>query len=218
MNKLTFAPFFLSLRCVFSFPDARSYSQEQLRGPQPPFASRPRASSYDAPHQMMPPNQPGKVATLAQYIPTGDELDGVASHPAGASRLDTRLSSPTEIDYNNNNKENLSPSSTGSFSPGTSPYNHPNTSEPILSNMKSIHMTTRSVTTGPKMKRNISFATNLSVHTTWSGTTYDRRGDPATCNRLTPQLAQAIKEELNAFKMEEMAVHHLSRNYTHFFV
>lgn len=195
--------------------DARSYTQDQLRGFQPAFASRPRASSYDAPHQMSAPNQRGKVATLAQYISTGDELDGVASHPASASRRDTRVSSPSEIDYNN--KENLSPSSSSSFSPGTGPYNHSNTSEPILSNMKSIHMATRSITTGPAIKRNISFAQNLSVHTTWSGSTYDRRGDIATCNRLTPQLAQAIKEELNAFKMDEMAVHHLSRNYTHFF-
>lgn len=163
---------------------------------------------------MSPPNQPGKMATLAQYIPSGDELDGVASHPSAAPRQDTRVASPSEIDYN---KENLSPSSSASFSPGTSPYSHPNTSEPILSNMKSIHMATRSVT-GPIIKRNISFAQNLSVHTTWSGSTYDRRGDTATCNRLTPQLAQAIKEELNAFKMEEMEVHHQSRNYTHFFV
>lgn len=83
--------------------------------------------------------------------------------------------------------------------------------------MKSIPMTTRSVT-GPLIKRKISFAQNLSVHTTWSGTTYDRRGEVATCNKLTPALAQRIKEELNAFKMEEMEVHHLSRNYTHFFV
>jgi hypothetical protein len=30
---------------------------------------------------------------------------------------------------------------------------------------------------------------------------YDRRGDIATCNRLTPMLAQQIKEELNSFKM-----------------
>lgn len=163
---------------------------------------------------MTSPNQPGKVATLAQYIPTGNELDGVAAHPSGAPRLDTRVSSPSEID---NGKQHLSPTSSSSFSPGTSPYHHPNTSEPILSNMKSVHMAARSVT-GPIVKRNISFAQNLSVHTTWSGSTYDRRGDTATCNRLTPELAQAIKEELNSFKMEEMAVHHLSRNYTHFFV
>lgn len=198
--------------CIFA--DARSYSQSQLSAPQPAFAGRPRANSYDAPHQMHPPNQPGQVATLAQYIPTSDELDGVANHPASASRLDTRVPSPYENDHN---KENLSPSSSSSFSPGTSPYNHPNTSEPILSNLKSVHMATRSVT-GPIIKRNISFAQNLSVHTTWSGSTYDRRGDSATCNRLTPQLAQAIKEELNAFKMDEMAVHHQSRGYTHFFL
>ena len=71
-------------------------------------------------------------------------------------------------------------------------------------------MTQRSVT-GPVVKRNISFAQNLSVHQTWPPNIYDRRGDPATCKRLTPQLAQSIKEELNAFKMEEMEVHAASR-------
>ncbi|EHL02590.1 putative protein BNI4 [Glarea lozoyensis 74030] len=45
---------------------------------------------------------------------------------------------------------------------------------------------------------------------------YDRRGEIATCNRLTPMLAQQIKEELNTFKME-MEVHESSKVYTHFF-
>ncbi|KAL7338118.1 hypothetical protein BJY59DRAFT_640142, partial [Rhodotorula toruloides] len=59
--------------------------------------------------------------------------------------------------------------------------------------------------------RRIVFAQNLSVHTTWPATIYDRRAEPATCNRLTPLLAQQIKEELNSFKMEEMDVHPMSR-------
>jgi hypothetical protein len=36
---------------------------------------------------------------------------------------------------------------------------------------------------------------------TWPSQEYDRRGEVATCNRLTPMLAQQIKEELNSFKM-----------------
>jgi hypothetical protein len=36
---------------------------------------------------------------------------------------------------------------------------------------------------------------------TWPSGEYDRRGEIATCNRLTPMLAQQIKEELNTFKM-----------------
>jgi len=64
--------------------------------------------------------------------------------------------------------------------------------------------------------RNISFSPRLQFHDTWPSAEYDRRGEIATCNRLTPMLAQQIKEELNTFKME-MEVHESSKVYTHFF-
>lgn len=56
--------------------------------------------------------------------------------------------------------------------------------------------------------RNISFSPRIQFHDTWPPGEYDRRGEIATCNRLTPLLAQQIKEELNTFKM----VHILSRS------
>lgn len=49
--------------------------------------------------------------------------------------------------------------------------------------------------------RNISFSPRIQFHDTWPSGEYDRRGEISTCNRLTPSLAQAIKEELNTFKM-----------------
>lgn len=49
--------------------------------------------------------------------------------------------------------------------------------------------------------RNISFSPRIIFHDTWPSGEYDRRGEIATCNRLTPMLAQQIKEELNTFKM-----------------
>ena len=51
------------------------------------------------------------------------------------------------------------------------------------------------------LARNISFSPRIQFHDTWPSGEYDRRGDVATCNRLTPMLAQQIKEELNTFKM-----------------
>lgn len=61
---------------------------------------------------------------------------------------------------------------------------------------------TRSLPTTPRgISRNISFSPRLQFHEVWSGNDYDRRGEIATCNRLTPMLAQQIKEELNTFKM-----------------
>ncbi|KAK0527010.1 bud neck involved protein [Tilletia horrida] len=67
-------------------------------------------------------------------------------------------------------------------------------------------------------KKRLVFAEAQIYHSTWPAHVYDRRGELATCNRLTPALAQSIKEELNSFKMEEMIVAPSSRIYTHFFV
>jgi hypothetical protein len=53
----------------------------------------------------------------------------------------------------------------------------------------------------PTQNRNISFNNKVQFFDVWSSSEYDRRGDVATCNRLTPMLAQQIKEELNTFKM-----------------
>ncbi|KAK4186544.1 hypothetical protein QBC35DRAFT_386968 [Podospora australis] len=66
------------------------------------------------------------------------------------------------------------------------------------------------------MKRNATFNPRIAFFETWPSQEYDRRGEIATCNRLTPMLAQQIKEELNAFKME-MEVHENSKIFTHFF-
>ncbi|KAF2150790.1 hypothetical protein K461DRAFT_296029 [Myriangium duriaei CBS 260.36] len=77
-------------------------------------------------------------------------------------------------------------------------------------------LATRSMPPTPSSSRNISFSPRIQFHDVWSSTEYDRRGEIATCNRLTPMLAQQIKEELNTFKME-MEVHELSKPHTHFF-
>ncbi|KAL4915521.1 hypothetical protein BDW62DRAFT_123182 [Aspergillus aurantiobrunneus] len=63
--------------------------------------------------------------------------------------------------------------------------------------------------------KSLLFSPRIQFHETWPSGEYDRRGDIATCNRLTPLLAQQIKEELNNFKME-MEVHETSKIYTHF--
>lgn len=97
---------------------------------------------------------------------------------------------------------------------GPSPYAHPgaNRSEPLLSSKGVPSLGPRAVTM-PSNKR-LNFATNLSVHTTWPAAVYDRRGEAATCSRLTPALAQRIKDELNNYKLQEMDVHQQSRIYT----
>jgi len=59
----------------------------------------------------------------------------------------------------------------------------------------------KSMPVTPLGSRNISFSPRIQFYDAWSANEYDRRGDIATCNRLTPMLAQQIKEELNTFKM-----------------
>lgn len=64
----------------------------------------------------------------------------------------------------------------------------------------------KSMPNTPNGSRNISFSPRIQFHDVWSSTEYDRRGEIATCNRLTPMLAQQIKEELNTFKMVSSTV------------
>ncbi|KAH8921160.1 hypothetical protein BT69DRAFT_1221852 [Atractiella rhizophila] len=165
------------------------------------LGNRSRANSYDAPHQQGAPNQPGEKATLVQLIPSEAQVDGLV--PSESRRQDQQPRSPT-------NRPSIE------FS---GPYGNPglNASAPVLQTMYNSVPPSRAATT-PTPKKNISFATHLSFHTTWPATMYDRKSEPGTCAHLTPALAQRIKEELNAFKMEEMEVHHMSRCYTHFFV
>ncbi|EED22319.1 conserved hypothetical protein [Talaromyces stipitatus ATCC 10500] len=73
---------------------------------------------------------------------------------------------------------------------------------------------TTPITPHPASK-SIVFSPRIQFYETWPSVEYDRRGDTATCNKLTPLLAQQIKEELNTFKME-MEVHETSKIYTHF--
>ncbi|KAJ7831444.1 hypothetical protein B0H13DRAFT_2240559 [Mycena leptocephala] len=89
-------------------------------------------------------------------------------------------------------------------------FNHPalNSSAPALT----------SFSTSLASPKQLAFASNLSVYDTFSASMYDRRSEPATWSRLTPALAQRIKEELNSYKMEEMEVHAASRIHTQFFV
>ncbi|WVR07367.1 hypothetical protein IAU60_004408 [Kwoniella sp. DSM 27419] len=116
------------------------------------------------------------------------------------------------------------------FSPHFSPFDQPapiqdglyanaahNTSAPTLSlpgqgTVKPLQ--TRSMTV--PARRRINWAPECAVYSTYDPGTYDRRSEPATCNRLTPELAMLIKQELNAFKLE-MPVHPASKDNTHYF-
>ncbi|GAA5906985.1 uncharacterized protein JCM6883_005751 [Sporobolomyces salmoneus] len=190
---------------------AGTYSQDQYARPRPGF-HRIRASSFDAPQQQGRPGSPGSAA-LVNTIPTQAQVDGVAHSSTTSPRSDTHPPTLTEQIHDS------ALSRVGGETPGGAMYGNPsmNASAPVLTQFAA-QTAIRSNSAPGAVGRRIAFAANLSVHTTWPAAIYDRRAEPATCNRLTPTLAQQIKEELNSFKMEEMDVHPESRKLTHFFV
>ncbi|GAA5939481.1 uncharacterized protein JCM15063_006193 [Sporobolomyces koalae] len=183
---------------------AGTYSQEHYARPKPGFI-RNRASSFDAPQQHGRPSSSGSAA-LVNVIPSQAQVDGVVSSST-STRFDSQP--PAMLGQGHDTVSNG----------GGTMYGNPsmNSSAPVLTQFAAQN-TVRSNSTPGATGRRIAFAANLSVHTTWPAAIYDRRAEPATCNRLTPTLAQQIKEELNSFKMEEMDVHPDSRKLTHFFV
>ncbi|KAB2568641.1 hypothetical protein DBV05_g12679 [Lasiodiplodia theobromae] len=67
-------------------------------------------------------------------------------------------------------------------------------------------------------KPKVHFSPDVKCHETWSRSDYSRRGEALTCDNITPELARAIKEEVNSFKRVEMPVHRSSICYTNYFV
>lgn len=68
----------------------------------------------------------------------------------------------------------------------------------------------------PAKTPGVRFLSRIVLYDTYNGDEYDRHPDTATCNQLTPVLAQLIRQELNALKLE-MEVHEHSQCYTHYF-
>ncbi|TDL22305.1 hypothetical protein BD410DRAFT_839765 [Rickenella mellea] len=217
--------------------NANTYSQDSLlEGPNPPFAQhlRHRANSYDA-HT----GQQGELGPLARMpSPDPDHIDGLHKHAHhSSSSQNGTVSSSTStsssssgpgstpflppLSFETESPESLSPSLPEKPLPAPhAVFSHPgmNSSAPALSSMLSAgaaHLTHRAATAPAKR---LTFAANLSIYDTFSPAAYDRRSEPATWSRLTPALAQRIKEELNSYKMEEMEVHAASRVHTQFFV
>jgi hypothetical protein len=105
-----------------------------------------------------------------------------------------------------------SPQSSAPSTPNDDAQGHRRTGSVTLSGedyfMSALNFTSnaKSATAAPTAKRNISWKNTTNYHDTWASSEYDRRGEIATCNRLTPMLAQQIKEELNTFKMASVSI------------
>lgn len=151
---------------------------------------------------------PGPMSDLP--APNPERIDGLAhaNHVASPGEMVYDPLSPTFSPFENNGLDlDLRPPV----------YKNPahNTSAPTLSPAGPAAPTQARAMTAPTRRR-LVWAPECAVYSTYDAMTYDRRSEPATCNRLTPELAMSIKQELNAFKLE-MPVHPSSRVYTHYF-
>jgi hypothetical protein len=193
MHRNQLLTFMLTQAC--SFADADGYDQHSFMDT-PTNYSRHRSNSYNS-H----PAKAHELGPLARIpSPNPDHIDGLR-HPTASPGPSVFLPA---LSFEED--EGKRPSADRTL------FNHPNlnSSAPVLSTALSSPPTLahRSATTPA---RRLAFANNLSVYDTFPSSVYDRRSEPATWSRLTPALAQRIKEELNSFKMEEMEVHAASR-------
>lgn len=200
--------------------DAASYDQQSyLADHVNPAFNRVRANS-DNSH----PTHNVELGPLARIpSPDPDHIDGLSRRPSHSSQHSAKPSTPFLPALAFDSSDSLGIDSPKGMDSGRSSpnlpekavFNHPNfnSSAPTLSTMANpnpMTLTHRSAT-APATAKRLVFANNLSVYDTFSSSVYDRRSEPATWSRLTPALAQRIKEELNSYKMEEMEVHAASR-------
>lgn len=196
--------------------DGSDYSQDVYLPPNPAF-TRARSNSYDSAPQS------NELPPLSHIPPSNPaQIDGLQHKPHGSSNGHSPHNSSTflpPLSFDSNGLAIESPKQEGTETASvvghapekTSMFNHPNSSAPALSTVFSANPPTLSHRSATAPAKRLAFAANLSVYDTFPATVYDRRSEPATWSRLTPALAQRIKEELNSYKMEEMEVHAASR-------
>ncbi|KAG6896096.1 hypothetical protein C0992_010347 [Termitomyces sp. T32_za158] len=184
-----------------------------------PTQNRVRSNSYNS-H----PGHTQELGPLAHIpSPDPDQIDGLHKHPHSSHNTPPSAPPPSLPPLSFNTGITMeSPISESRPSTPTTQAPHPpeksnaifnlpnlNSSAPVLSTMNPPLMLSHRSATAPSKR--LVFDNNLSVYDTFPASVYDRRSEPATWSRLTPALAQRIKEELNSYKMEEMEVHAASR-------
>ncbi|KAH9939020.1 uncharacterized protein BXZ73DRAFT_89104 [Epithele typhae] len=194
--------------------DGSEYTQDTYLPPNPAF-TRARANSYDS-------AQPSGEASHPSHLPGSDpdQIDGLAKSHGSANGHSPAEPGPflPQLSFDSNGINLDSPVKHEVAEPApivatekTSLFSLPNSSAPALSKFSSSTAPTLTHRSATAPAKRLVFAANLSVYDTFPATVYDRRSEPATWSRLTPALAQRIKEELNSYKMEEMEVHANSR-------
>ena len=216
--------------------DAQSYDQNRyLQHNSANVISRGRSNSYTS------TNTNAEIGPLARMpSPDPDHIDGLRHNPRSSPLTDVAPFSLPPLSFDSSSSLNVSfglsakSSSSGKDLPHAPPissshsenhgqnrtsaiFQNPifNSSAPTLSlsllSGSTKHPPTLAHRSQTAPIKRLTFASNLSVYDTFPSAVYDRRSEPATWNRLTPTLAQRIKEELNSYKMEEMEVHAASR-------
>ncbi|KAE8225069.1 hypothetical protein CF319_g2135 [Tilletia indica] len=183
--------------------------------------ARMRSSSFDATQGLSAPGVP-LMSQMSNTTEGTDRMDGLSTARADSPSNFSGVRSESRAENGGAISPPLaSPGAGAGANANSNMGHHPNSSMPTLSLIMDGAGTKTKRGNGKAVrapKKRLAFAESDIFHSTWPAHVYDRSGDLATCSRLTPALAQSIKEELNSFKMEEMQVAPTSRIYTHFFV
>lgn len=165
-----------------------------------PFSGRVRANSYDAQPssaiQSSGPHHAPLMNQMSNTVAGVDRMDGVP-RSASASENDDGSHGASKATEDEESRTVASVSSHSGTPIGNSDPpmgHHSNASMPTLSLMLGNSTSTSAPRAVGGEKRRIAFAEQQIYHSTWPAHVYDRRGELATCNRLTPLLAQRIKE------------------------
>ncbi|CAG8547361.1 3596_t:CDS:2 [Paraglomus brasilianum] len=208
------------------YEDMKTFRQGQIP---PRSSSMPSGVEYHYQQSIQPQSsivqtfgtEFGSTASSSDSISDEDELNDVPLRPfshlpsqqqqpisnAPGRRFSSFLPSMARNDSSTNNDRIP-------YSPYSNRFSQASRSVPSLGAVRDTEICRSSET--PTLKK-LKFSSTIFVHETWTRDDYDRRGDQTTCNKLTPALAQKIKQELNEYKMAEMEVHEDSRQNTHFF-
>ncbi len=169
----------------------KSASEQVLAEGDRPW-TRVRANSYDVPNGPSTAGAP-LMSQMSNTTAGVDRMDGVAPRPASPQFPKSASGGPYS--------QQQHPAPAPSPSPTPSPLgHHSNSSMPTLSLFgqggdPDLTLTLGSAQRGHgRNRKRLIFAEEDIFHSTWPAHVYDRRGDLATCNRLTPLLAQQIKE------------------------
>lgn len=184
---------------VFSPKQSNDINKKPLNQPPPPPSSSPPQTQQHFSLQPLKKFTHNKIPSISDQ----SSINSESSPRSFTSMISKKWGNRKNNNYNPSNSPNSNSSPKfNSIPPRPAPPPPPPPPPPQVGKLQ--------ITNG------VRFSSRIILYDTYNEDEYDRHPDTATCNQLTPLLAQQIKDELNSFK-SEMEIHVESKCYTHFF-